>query len=144
MKFATCHRYISRAYVFAGINYGGFVMSSRNDIEVVIGGKAIKLVGYESEEYLQKLAGYINGKLSEYEKVDSFKRQPAEMQNVLIQLNIADDYFKVKKELEEITEEMELKDKELYDIKHELIATQIKMESKDKMIRDYQKELTKI
>lgn len=144
MKFATCHRYISRAYVFAGINYGGFVMSSRNDIEVVIGGKAIKLVGYESEEYLQKLAGYINGKLSEYEKVDSFKRQPAEMQNVLIQLNIADDYFKVKKELEDITEEMELKDKELYDIKHELIATQIKMESKDKMIRDYQKELTKI
>lgn len=144
MKFATCHRFISRAYVFAGINYGGFVMSSRNDIEVVIGGKAIKLVGYESEEYLQKLAGYINGKLSEYEKVDSFKRQPAEMQNVLIQLNIADDYFKVKKELEEITEEMELKDKELYDIKHELIATQIKMESKDKMIRDYQKELTKI
>ena len=144
MKFATCHRYISRAYVFAGINYGGFVMSSRNDIEVVIGGKAIKLVGYESEEYLQKLAGYINGKLSEYEKVDSFKRQPAEMQNVLIQLNIADDYFKVKKQLEEITEEMELKDKELYDIKHELIATQIKMESKDKMIRDYQKELTKI
>ena len=119
-------------------------MSSRNDIEVVIGGKAIKLVGYESEEYLQKLAGYINGKLSEYEKVDSFKQQPAEMQNVLIQLNIADDYFKVKKQLEEITEEMELKDKELYDIKHELIATQIKMESKDKMIRDYQKELTKI
>ena len=45
---------------------------------------------------------------------------------------------------DEITEEMELKDKELYDIKHELIATQIKMESKDKMIRDYQKELTKV
>ena len=66
------------------------------------------------------------------------------MQSVLIQLNIADDYFKAKKQLDEITEEMELKDKELYDIKHELIATQIKMESKDKMIRDYQKEWTKI
>ena len=115
-------------------------MSSKNDIEVIIGGKVIKLVGYESEEYLQKLAGYINGKLAEYDKVDSFKRQPAEMQNVLIQLNIADDYFKAKKQLDELTEEMELKDKELYDIKHELIATQIKMESKDKMIRDYQKE----
>ena len=119
-------------------------MSSRNDIEVVIGGKVIKLVGYESEEYLQKIAAYINGKLAEYDKVDSFKRQPIEMQNVLIQLNIADDYFKAKKQLDELTEEMELKDKELYDIKHELIATQIKMESKDKMIRDYQKELTKV
>ncbi len=119
-------------------------MSTRNDIEVVIGGKVIKLVGYESEEYLQRIAAYINGKLAEYEKVDSFKRQPMEMQNVLIQLNIADDYFKAKKQLDEITEELELKDKELYDIKHELIATQIKMESKDKMIRDYQKELTKV
>ena len=66
------------------------------------------------------------------------------MQNVLIQLNVADDYFKAKKELEELTEELEAKDKELYDIKHELIAAQIKMESKDKMIKDYQKELSKI
>lgn len=118
-------------------------MSSKNDIEVIIGGKVIRLVGYESEEYLQKVASYINGKLAEYDKVDSFKRQPADMQNVLIQLNIADDYFKAKRQLDELTEEMEAKDKELYDIKHELIAAQIKMESKDKMIRDYQKELSK-
>ena len=119
-------------------------MASKTDTEVIIGGKVFTLSGYESEEYLQKIAAYINGKLAEYEKVDSFKRQPIEMQNVLIQLNIADDYFKAKKQLDELTEEMELKDKELYDIKHELIATQIKMESKDKMIRDYQKELTKV
>ncbi|MCR5420956.1 MAG: cell division protein ZapA [Lachnospiraceae bacterium] len=118
-------------------------MSSKNDIEVVIGGKVIKLVGYESEEYLQKVAAYINGKLAEYDKVESFKRQPVDMQNVLIQLNIADDYFKAKKQLDELTEEVDLKDKELYDIKHELIAAQIKLESKEKMIRDYQKEITK-
>ncbi|MCR5233504.1 MAG: cell division protein ZapA [Lachnospiraceae bacterium] len=118
-------------------------MSSKNDIEVIIGGKVIRLVGYESEEYLQKVASYINGKLAEYDKVPSFKRQPADMQNVLIQLNIADDYFKAKKALDELTEEMEAKDKELYDIKHELIAAQIKMESKEKMIKDYQKELSK-
>ena len=117
-------------------------MSSKNDTEVVIGGKVIRLVGYESEEYLQKVAGYINGKLAEYEKVESFKRQPLDMQNVLIQLNIADDYFKAKKQLDELTEELEAKDKELYDIKHELIAAQIKMESKEKMIKDYQREIS--
>ena len=118
-------------------------MASKNDTEVIIGGKVIRLCGYESEEYLQKVASYINGKIDEYDKVESFKRQPVDMQNVLLQLNIADDYFKAKKQLEALEEELEAKDKELYDIKHELIATQIKMESKDKMIKDYQKEISK-
>ena len=66
------------------------------------------------------------------------------MATLFTTLNALDDYFKAKKELEELTEELEAKDKELYDIKHELIAAQIKMESKDKMIKDYQKELSKI
>ena len=119
-------------------------MAVKTDAEVIIGGKVYTLCGYESEEYLQKVATYINGKIAEYEKVDSFRRQPLDMQNVLLQLNIADDYFKAKKELEALQEELDAKDKELYDIKHELIATQIKMESKDKMIKDYQKEISKI
>ena len=111
---------------------------------ILPGGKVIRLYGYESEEYLQKVATYINGKIDEYGRVESFRRQPLDMQNVLIQLNIADDYFKAKKQLEELEAELETKDKELYDIKHELIATQIKMESKDKMIKDYQKEISKM
>ena len=116
-------------------------MSSKNDIEVIIGGKVIKLVGYESEEYLQKLAGYINGKLAEYDKVDSFKRQPAEMQNVLIQLNIADDYFKAKKQVELLEGQLSDNEKELYDIKHELIATQIKLENTEKNSKSLQTKL---
>ena len=40
-------------------------MSSKNDTEVIIGGKVIRLSGYESEEYLQKVAAYINGKIAE-------------------------------------------------------------------------------
>ena len=31
-------------------------MSSKNTAEVILGGKVIKLGGYESEEYLQKVA----------------------------------------------------------------------------------------
>lgn len=113
-------------------------MASKNDTEVVIGGKVITLSGYESEDYLQRVATYINGKIAEYSKEDAFRRQPLDMQNVLLQLNIADDYFKAKKQIEALEAEVEAKDKELYDIKHELIATQIKLESKDKMIRNYQ------
>ena len=34
-------------------------MSSKNDIQVLLGGKVYTLSGYESEEYLQKIALYI-------------------------------------------------------------------------------------
>lgn len=39
-------------------------MSSKTDTEVIIGGKVFTLCGYESEEYLQKVASYINNKLA--------------------------------------------------------------------------------
>ena len=41
-------------------------MSSKNNTEVILGGKVFTLSGYESEEYLQKVAAYINNKLAEF------------------------------------------------------------------------------
>lgn len=116
---------------------------AKSDCEVVIGGKVITLSGNESEEYMQKVAAYLNGKLQEVSSADSFRRQPLEMQNLFVQLNIAYDYFKAMDEVKALSEEMEMKDKELYDLKHELITSQIKLESKDKMIKSYQDDFSK-
>ncbi len=116
-------------------------MAGKTDAEVIIGGKVLTLCGYESEEYLQKVASYINNKMTEYNKVDSFRRQPVDMQNILLQLNIADDYFKAKKQIFSLEEELENKEKELYDLKHQLIAAQIKLESTEKSLRNANKEL---
>ncbi|MCR5557927.1 MAG: cell division protein ZapA [Butyrivibrio sp.] len=116
-------------------------MASKTDTEVIIGGKVFTLSGYESEEYLQKVASYINNKISEYNKIDGFKRQPIDTQNVLLQLNIADDYFKSKKQIELLEEQLSEKEKELYDLKHELIATQIKLENTEKNGKNLQTKL---
>lgn len=116
-------------------------MAVKIDTEVIIGGKVFTLSGYESEEYLQKVASYINNKMNEYNKVDSFRRQPFERQSVLLQLNIADDYFKAKKQIEMLEEEIKTKEKELYDLKHELISTQIKLENLEKNNKNMQLEL---
>ena len=116
-------------------------MSAKTDTEVIIGGKVFTLSGYESEEYLQKVASYINNKMSEYAKVESYKRQPLDMQNVLLQLNIADDYFKAKRQISLLEEEIQGKEKELYNLKHELIATQIKLENTEKNVKSLQGEL---
>ena len=115
-------------------------MSTKTDTEVIIGGKVFTLSGYESEEYLQKVASYINNKVAEYNKVDSFKRQSLDTQNVLLQLNIADDNFKAKKQISLLEEEIQNKEKEMYDLKHELIASQIKLENTEKNIQKLQNE----
>jgi cell division protein ZapA len=115
-------------------------MSTKTDTEVIIAGKVFTLSGYESEEYLQKVASYINNKVAEYNKVESFKRQPLDTQNVLLQLNIADDYFKAKKQIGILEEELANKEKEMYDLKHELIASQIKLENTEKTVKKLQEE----
>ena len=116
-------------------------MSAKTDTEVIIGGKVLTMSGHESEEYLQRVASYINNKLNDYNKLDSFRRQPLDTQNILIQINIADDYFKAKSKIEDLEQELRAKENELYDLKHELIATQIKLENTSKSLKDAQTEL---
>lgn len=116
-------------------------MSPKTDTEVIIGGKVFTLSGYESEDYMQKIASYINGKITEYGKLDGFRRQPLDKQNILLQLNIADDYFKAKKQISILEEELQGKEKELYDLKHELIASQIKLENTEKSMKGLQRDL---
>ncbi len=111
-------------------------MSAKTDAEVLIGGKVFTLSGNESEEYLQRVASYINNKINEYNKMDSFTRQPVEMQNVLLQLNIADDFFKAKKQISVLEEELQNKEKELYTLKHELISAQIKLETAENKVKE--------
>ena len=103
-------------------------MSSKNKTEVLIDGKIYTLSGYESEEYLQRVATYINNKLAELKKLDGYARLSQELKSILLELNVADDYFKAKNQVEMVEEELAQKDQELYDLKHELISTQIKLE----------------
>ena len=116
-------------------------MTGKSEIEVIIGGKVYYISGYESEEYLQKVASYINSKISDFEGEDAYKRLNSQYQNLLLLLNMGDDYFKAKARIDLLEEELASKDNDLCNIKHELISTQIKLDnakaeivSKDNMI----------
>ena len=119
-------------------------MSSKNKTEVLIAGKIFTLSGYESEEYLQKVATYINNKIAEFKKLDGYNHQTKENKSILLELNIADDYFKAKKQVEMVEEELSEKDKELYDLKHELINSQIQLENQEKDLEASRKENTEL
>ena len=107
-------------------------MSAKNTVEVLIAGKIMHLSGYESEDYLQKVAAYLNHKLGELHEIKGFSRMPADTKSMLLSLNISDDYFKAKKQAEVFEEDLQAKDKELYDLKHELVSLQVQI---DKMKR---------
>lgn len=104
-------------------------MSAKNSIEVVINGQVLTIEGYESEAYLQKVAGYINSKIAEFKKDESFRKQKSDFQKVLIDINIADDYFKAKKQADMLEKDLEEKETSLYDIKHDLIKANAEIEN---------------
>ena len=50
-------------------------------------------------------------------------------------------YFKAKKQIDLLEEDIAGKEKELYNLKHELIASQIKLENTEKNLKSLQNEL---
>ncbi len=111
-------------------------MAQKHDIPVVINNKVYTLSGFESEEYLQNVATYINGKISELSSSEGYRRLNTEYQGVLLALNIADDYFKAKLQVNQMLTEDDDKDKQIYDLRHDVIEAQIKHESAQNMIDD--------
>lgn len=118
-------------------------MAVKNTAQVVIDGKIITLGGYESEEYFQKVAAYMNNKISELSQMPGYSRQAMETKHTLLSLNITDDYFKAKKQAEIFEQDLQQKDQEMYELKHELIALRMKIEETEKKQQEaqHQKEL---
>lgn len=114
-------------------------MAAKNTAQVIIGGKIITLGGYETEEYFQKVASYMNGKIGELSEMPGYSRQPMETKHTLLSLNITDDYFKAKKQAEIYEEDLKQKDQEMYDLKHELISLRWRSKMPEKLPKRHRK-----
>ncbi|MSS63315.1 cell division protein ZapA [Velocimicrobium porci] len=114
-------------------------MKELNDVEVIINNKRYTLCGYESDAYLQMVASYINDKYDLFKQQDSYARLETDIKNTLMQINIADDYFKEKEKVRTLEDELEAKNNELFDIKHEVISLQTKLDELKKEL-DKEKE----
>ncbi|MBP5772987.1 MAG: cell division protein ZapA [Eubacterium sp.] len=126
-------------------------MSSKNYIDVVIDGKIYNIGGFESEAYLQKVASYINNMILEFKKNEDFRMQKPDMQRILLEINIANDYFKAKKQADLLEDDLSIKEKEVYDLKHELILSDAKaqtatdeLESALEKIKELEKEIIRL
>ena len=126
-------------------------MSSKNYIDVVIDGKIYNIGGFESEAYLQKVASYINNMILEFKKNEDFRMQKPDMQRILLEINIANDYFKAKKQADMLEDDLSIKEKEVYDLKHELILSDAKaqtatdeLENALEKIKELEKEIIRL
>lgn len=116
-------------------------MADKNDIPVVINGRIYNLSGYEDTDYLQEVANYMNSKITECKTAEGFRRLNPEYQNVLLAINIADDYFKVKNETGKLSAQDDEKEKQIYDLRHEVIEQQIKYESAMRLVEEYKEQV---
>ena len=112
-------------------------MAEKNTAKVMINGKIVTLGGYESEEYFQRVANYINHKIEELEQMTGYRRMTPETRSNMLAINIADDYFKAKLQADYSEREMENKDKEAYDVKQDLISAHMEIENLIKELNRY-------
>ena len=71
----------------------------QNKVDVVIDGKIINLRSDESPDYLQKVALYVDQKISSLKSKNLSAVVDERLRTLLIALNIADDYYKVSDQL---------------------------------------------
>lgn len=126
-------------------------MEKKNITEVVIDGNIYKLGGYESPEYIQQVAAYLNSRITEMKALDGYHHLPTSQKSLMLELNVADDYFKAKKSADHLEKELADKDKELYGVKHDLVDLQVKQEEAGRTIHslreensDYQKRIVQL
>lgn len=110
------------------------MINKKNDTDVIINNKRYTISGFESEEYLQKIATFLNSKINELKSQDFFRSLDADMRAVLIQINIADEYFKIKRKFDESEDDSDSKSNEIYTLKHEIMSLQTKLEKANKEI----------
>lgn len=116
-------------------------MKEKNYAEVLIDGKIYTLGGAEEQQYLQQVASYINEKTYQLRQQEGFNKQSQEYQSVMIELNIADDYFKALERAAQSEKQRDDMEKETYSLKHELVTTQMSLEELRRKLSDTESRL---
>ena len=116
-------------------------MEDKNVVEVLIAGRKYTICYGENEEYVQKVAMYINQKMADFKKMENYRSMDLELRNILLAMNIADDYFKAKKKGNEYHSEVELKDRMVLEMKHRVIDAQEKEKDLEDKIANLNKQM---
>jgi cell division protein ZapA len=116
----------------------------KRKMEVIIDGKVYTLAGEESEEYMQRIASYLNSKIRELKGMPSYKKLNREFQQILLALNVSDDLYKTKEILSVLKEEYEKKEQDLYEQNQERLAEKMELETAKKLVTEYRNQMNQL
>ena len=126
-------------------------MNKKNDAHVIINGKNYNIAGYENVEYLHQIADYINKKHAEIKSQNGNNIINDSERNILIMINIADDYLKLREREEETFSGFGDRQKEISGLKRDLANLQTRLENaeqENKLLRadnlDLQKKIVRL
>ena len=135
-------------------------MTETRKVDIVIDGRNFTVVGTKDEEYIRKVARYVDEKVRELANKNDKLSQT--MSATLAALNIADEYHMVKKKLEELENQVrdpmkkhenlilelekakitiESLESECGRYKDNLIKSKLDNDSSEKNIREYEEDL---
>lgn len=123
-------------------------------VDVVIDGEIVTLKSKEHPDHMQRLARYIDGKLTEIKSKNLTAAVDEHLRTLLISLNVADDYFKTLdkyntldivhnkfvQELTKMQEENSLLSGKLQDLQAELTRTRTEL---DEFVQSFGEEKNK-
>lgn len=120
---------------------GQVIVLMRNKVEIRIAGKDYKLVGVDSDEYMQRIGLYVDKKMNEI--LRSSNNLSTSMAAVLTSLNIAEEYMRSKDREEALKKEFEEAQKNEKQLKERIDNLESDKEKLSKQKTDLQLELAK-
>ncbi|MCR5331763.1 MAG: cell division protein ZapA [Lachnospiraceae bacterium] len=73
--------------------------------------------------------------------LDSYRNLDNDMRTILLEINLADDYFKVKRRFDDSENDSDSKSSEIYQLKHEIMSLNNKLEKTNKEIEKLREDI---
>lgn len=118
-------------------------MEEKSELSVVIDGKVYRLSG-GSDSYLQKLASYVDGRIRELKTQPGYNKLSTEYRDILLALNITEEVFKLRDEIEVFNQDSRDREEELYKLKQEIVDKKLQIDAANKLVEDYKAKVNEL
>ena len=118
-------------------------MEGKRELSVVIDGKVYRLSG-GSDINLHKLSSYVDGKIRELKKQPGYNKLSTEFRDILLALNITEELFKLRDEIEVFNQDSRDREQELYELKQEVVDKKLQIDTANKLVEDYKTKVNEL
>jgi cell division protein ZapA len=108
----------------------------RNSTDVIIEDRVYTISTDQDAAYVRRLAEYINEKMELLHRQPEYSKQPNGIRQMLVLMNMADDYCRMKQQAEEAKKRYEQQETEFYNMKREMVNMQLTMANMKKKLEE--------